>query len=602
MRFFTPLGLLALLAVPLVILMYLLKQKYKEKEISSLYLWKKALQESRSQEPWQRLRKNILMFMQIVAVLLLALALGGPYYMGKTQVTDYVLALDVSMSMQAADMDGSSRFEEAKKDMIKLVEEAPPETSFSLVVLSGNPTVLFHATSQKQTIIQGIRNIEVTYATVDWNGAKVLLESEKNALGGEIILYSDAYGKLGALSVLEQVYHKSSENVGITLFSYVEQEAQVNALVKIQNFGELEQERQVTLFADGVVVDTRSVVLSAGQSTDITFQEINRETKEMMVRLFPDDLLPADDIMYEVLQESEQKRTLLVTERNLFLEKAFSLMDKIELYKTTPSNMVSSQLSGYQLYIFDGYVPEELPTDGHIFLIQPHADNGIVTVGAEVMIAETVRAASNTGFADIERMYFELAKGSAISASWGKPLLRSGNTTMAVFGTDGEQKIVVFGFDIHDSDLPLTMNFPVLLYRLMEWYFPERVSGVDSVYAEDSIDFSLQAQSRRAWVETPGGGVVDIAPPFPARTFTQTRQVGIYRLVEEDAEGEKTETRFVVHPKSLVESDLSLQGEEGNYMEGGSKTVTMGKSLVSIVILLLLLLLLAEWRVNCREH
>ena len=40
MRFFQPLGFLALVGIPILILMYLLKQKYKEQEVSSLFLWK----------------------------------------------------------------------------------------------------------------------------------------------------------------------------------------------------------------------------------------------------------------------------------------------------------------------------------------------------------------------------------------------------------------------------------------------------------------------------------------------------------------------------------------------------------------------------------
>ena len=64
MHFAQPLlGGLALLAVPIILLMYLLKQKYKEKQVPSLYLWEKVLTQTKAQEPWQKLRKNLLMFL-----------------------------------------------------------------------------------------------------------------------------------------------------------------------------------------------------------------------------------------------------------------------------------------------------------------------------------------------------------------------------------------------------------------------------------------------------------------------------------------------------------------------------------------------------------
>ena len=62
MRFFQPLGFLALVGIPILILMYLLKQKYKEQEVSSLFLWKKAESFSMAQQPFQKLKKNLLMF------------------------------------------------------------------------------------------------------------------------------------------------------------------------------------------------------------------------------------------------------------------------------------------------------------------------------------------------------------------------------------------------------------------------------------------------------------------------------------------------------------------------------------------------------------
>ncbi len=141
MHFAQPLlGLLALLAVPVILLMYLLKQKYKEKQVPSLYLWEKVLTQTKAQEPWQKLRKNLLMFLQIAAALLLALALSGPYLMGKIQVRDYIIGLDCSLSMQATDVE-KSRFDAAKADLTELLENTAPGSRFSLVMLTDTPTL-----------------------------------------------------------------------------------------------------------------------------------------------------------------------------------------------------------------------------------------------------------------------------------------------------------------------------------------------------------------------------------------------------------------------------------------------------------------------------
>ena len=38
MRFFQPLGFFALIGIPIIVLMYLMRQKYKEHQVSSLFL------------------------------------------------------------------------------------------------------------------------------------------------------------------------------------------------------------------------------------------------------------------------------------------------------------------------------------------------------------------------------------------------------------------------------------------------------------------------------------------------------------------------------------------------------------------------------------
>ncbi len=261
MRFALPLGFLALLAVPVIVLMYLLKQKYEEKEIPSLYLWKKAFPETKSAQPWQKLRKNLLMFLQIAAAVLLAVSLAGPYIMGKMQVTDYVLALDCSMSMQAEDV-GKSRFAAAKEAARDIVENAPAGSSFSLVPVTDKPYVALSASTDTQTVLRRLDALQPTAGGADWQTAKTLLQTEKNVLGGEILLFTDDYGQLDGLSALETVLNGGGENAALTLLSSREQEDGLLALTRVENYGKESCERTVTLYADGAAFDTdrKSVV------------------------------------------------------------------------------------------------------------------------------------------------------------------------------------------------------------------------------------------------------------------------------------------------------------------------------------------------------
>lgn len=598
MRFFTPWGLLALLAIPLIILMYLLKQKYKETKVPSLYLWKKAVPQSKAQEPWQKLRKNILMFLQIAVAALLAFALGGPYIMGKSQVVDYVLALDCSLSMQATDV-ADSRFETAKKDMIRLVEEAPPQTSFSVVLLQEEPTLLFSDAHEKQAVLQYIQKIKVTDGGVAWDKAKTILEAESEVLGGEIVIFSDNYGSLGDLSVQEQVYNKGGNNSGLSILSYTEQEDGLSVLTRLENWGVGGEEKTVTLYADDTVFDTKSITLERGGAADITFRGVPKETKTIMVRLFPEDDLQGDNKRYEGISSVNSEKVLLVTENNLFLEKALSLIDRFELYKTTQEK--AKDLSGYGLYIYDGYLPEVLPDDGFVMIFNP-PKNAYVTLSDEKDIQVTARTLENTGLSDISSISFDVLRAKPIQASWGKPLIRAGGDTLSIYGEYQGKKIAIFGFDLHDSDLPLNGGFPILLYRLAQWYFPEGEEGLNQQQAGTAISFSLRPETEKAWVITPEGNEVVVAPPFPSLPFIQTQQTGFYSLVEEDVNGNKTTKVFGVNPKIEGESNLTLKGEKAEVEGAISKKINVGKPLRNLLLLIFCLILMIEWWVNCREH
>ncbi|HEX9061115.1 MAG TPA: BatA domain-containing protein, partial [Clostridia bacterium] len=75
----SPWSLLFLLTVPAIIVLYILKQKNQEYSISSIRLWDEVLKDIEANSPWQKLRKNLLMILQIIAMIFLVFALSGPF-------------------------------------------------------------------------------------------------------------------------------------------------------------------------------------------------------------------------------------------------------------------------------------------------------------------------------------------------------------------------------------------------------------------------------------------------------------------------------------------------------------------------------------------
>src|SRR5881392_3347496 len=79
-NFLAPAAFVFAAALPVVVLFYLLKRKRVVRLVSSTVLWQKFLAETQASAPFQKLRKNWLLILQLILLALAVLALGRPYF------------------------------------------------------------------------------------------------------------------------------------------------------------------------------------------------------------------------------------------------------------------------------------------------------------------------------------------------------------------------------------------------------------------------------------------------------------------------------------------------------------------------------------------
>ena len=116
--FLSPLaaGIAAAVAIPALLVLYFLKLRRREMPIPSTLLWKKAIQDLQVNAPFQRLRRNLLLFLQMALLMLLILALARPVtFFTPGAGKNTVIIIDRSASMNATDVNGKSRLDEAKR-------------------------------------------------------------------------------------------------------------------------------------------------------------------------------------------------------------------------------------------------------------------------------------------------------------------------------------------------------------------------------------------------------------------------------------------------------------------------------------------------------
>lgn len=585
-----PWGMLALLGIPVIILMYILKQKHKEYTVPSLFLWEMALAQTDAQRPFQKLKKNLLMFLQILAVIIIALILSKPYMTGVASGGNYVLVLDRTMSMQTIES-GETRLEKAKKAAVNMVENAGGVSDFSLIVLDSQPYIAMPKTQDKEKIKNAINNIAGGYSDGDEESAKALISAQDD--GGEATVYVFTDKNIG-----EGKYHiynmgETTENTAITAVSH----SGSDVLVKVKNYGTEDVTKTVTLYGDDEVTDVKEGLVKAGETTDFYFSGADI-TKGIKATITPNDNLEADDSFYYVVNQGEDQKVLLISEGNTFLEKAFGLFGNLQVYKGDPGN--TGELKGYGLYVFDGVFPESMPTDGHIMILNPPVGSGYLEVTGEEN--NTSIKNNDEGLLNyIENMSFGVIKAKNITMpSWGKAVISSGEKPLIFYGENGGKKNVVFAFDIYNSDLPLKKEFPILMYNIVEWLFGQNFSG-SGMKTGERLMLSANPASVEVKVEDPQGKETTLAPPFPMEMYDGGEVPGIYSLIEKNQDGTEKITEFAVNCNYPTESELIQDNTENTDLQAAEGTRSFNRSLGLWVTLLLLLIIGAEWWVSVRD-
>src|SRR5467141_311108 len=104
MNFLAPAAFLFALTIPVVVVFYLLKRKRVVKLVSSTLLWQKFLAETQASAPFQKLKRNWLLILQIILLMFVVLGLSRPFFASKSKPAELrVVILDASASMQATD-------------------------------------------------------------------------------------------------------------------------------------------------------------------------------------------------------------------------------------------------------------------------------------------------------------------------------------------------------------------------------------------------------------------------------------------------------------------------------------------------------------------
>src|SRR4051794_1181434 len=120
-------GLWLLAGLAPLILFYILKIKRVRVRIPSTLLWNAAKRDLLAKHPFKRLVAELPLFLQILALIALAVALARPAVRGGKIDGDHVaIIIDTSASMGTTESGGGTRMDEAKRVAASVVSALAP--------------------------------------------------------------------------------------------------------------------------------------------------------------------------------------------------------------------------------------------------------------------------------------------------------------------------------------------------------------------------------------------------------------------------------------------------------------------------------------------
>lgn len=524
----------------MVVVFYLLKRKRVVKLVSSTLLWQRFLADAQANSPFQKLRHNWLLILQLLLLALAILALSRPYFAGHTTASDLrVVILDASASMQSTDEE-PSRFEKAREEALALVKSLKDEDQMLVLLAGGNTEVKQSATTSKASLRRAILNCQVSDSSTRLTEALKLAETLlRDKRDPEIHLFSD--GAAGDLSEfanknMKVIYHKVGKrcnNLGITTLDIrenPENRAERAIYTSVANFSTNEEQTDLELLFDNERVEARSLVLKAGETSPQVFTAAQERNGVFTVRIDAKDDLAADNQASIVSILPSPVKVKLVTRGNRFLEKALHAAASVDL---TVSSECGDAAEEFDLVVLDDVTPAVWPKPN---LLAIHvANSNWFDTGWSTVKEPTAVDWKNTHpllrYINLDNVQIGETLGVK-TPSWATALVEAQQTPLIMAGELSRQKIVWIGFDTLQSTWPLRISFPMFIANAVDWLNPEATKSSQlMVHGGEPFRFALTQAAATAEVTMPDGTKRTLTPGDAREVvFGETGKQGIYHL------------------------------------------------------------------------
>ena len=666
MKILTPLGLLGLLGILVLILIYIIKPNYQQKYISSTYVWKLSLKYKKKKIPTSRLRDLLLILCQILAITCCAMLLATPSQVLRQQPEEgeVIVIVDASASMRAT-TDDETRFIRAVRPASELSDKILKENgTVSVILANDNPAFLNKRASNTEAAsvsgtfgdlmqIDGYNPVYCSYGNGDIDGAlelceDIVAENPKTL----IYIYTDKeYDYLPANVRVQNVKASAEWNAAI-LNAYTTFESGyytltveiasynrdatlgVNVVVSGANKNstvtggttltfeakdiECTEETTTVVFRaygeDGESEDgkTKYIVTEGGYySFDSILVYLDENDSDLMDNYSEDDsfsvyggIKPTLKVMYSSFLDGQISKNAFVTDILIALRKNYSDIYNIELDEQ------AEEAKGYDLYIFEHTMPETMPDDGVVFLLDPLSAptrSGFTVRGVRdlnkiptALTEDDLESGRSPLLKNITVSDIEVTRYNVFGNYEGYTSIASCNGESVMFvKNEIDSKVFVMGFSVHYSNIGLETAWPLLFNNLFNYFMPPTVNGnAFEVYSEITINsMGTELNLKRISSDNDESTTFN---QFPAKVKLSVP--GTYNISQTGFLGKEVEDTKIYVKIPAAESNIAAREDTVYDPFTGSIKYDYFKDLLIYFAAALVALLFIEWILQLRDN
>lgn len=630
MKLLLPLGLLGLLGIAILIFIYIIRPNYQQKLISSTYIWKLSLKYKKKRISTNRLRNILIFLCQLLILSSFAFLLARPVipFEDIAPQSGKIVIIDASAGMRVAD-NGETRFERAVTQVKQLAEQSLAEEGSVLSVIVADETPYFLISGLPASRLAEINTklneliepeLKCSYGSADLDGAAALAQEvlNKNA-ESEVILYTatDYLDKTNFTVV--NVAGEDEWNISVlNCTPKVEENNYYSFTAEVGCYG---RAKSATVYCDilGANEDPNSTLHTSKTEYFSDVEQVKSLTfdasdfggvsvisySSVYIYVDEQDSFEEDNFLYVYGGTKPTVKIQYASSRanNFFPGVMRTLRETQKKYWDVSIKEVKTEdaaKTGFDIYIFEHTMPDVLPTDGVVLLINPDKEpqGGGFRLGDTVQVDKTSTLASGTAHeitANVNPENITVHEYQRILGHDGfEELLYYQGDPILLVKNQPNEKIVLFSLNLNQSSLAVVWDFPIMIYNIFNYFLP--VTLTQNAFEVGDVA-TLTARGEDLTVDGAAGKIT-----FDAAVGNLVLDTpGSYTVTQRDMKGDYIVEQFFVRiPTS--ESDITKKVDSLPLLHMEKTMVQGNTDLLFYIALATVAVMCAEWWLHSREN